>query len=129
MEAELFNQKRRLRTYLTRCIMLAGSLPAGVLLFYLKSATPNRRLKHREYVAVTHEELARATLLTPRQVRNALPTLYKKGWVVAEQHRRGYKTVNHYIVTKEFYEAFESDDVKYHTEESTQVAAWKATQG
>lgn len=95
------------RPHIGRCIIVAGNVTAGVVLYRLIFWKPTRVINGRHMFAKPRSELEFETGLTGKQVENALSLLRKKGLIVTGQHLFHGRNVMHAAVTAACQEALE----------------------
>ena len=90
-------------TTLAACIAVAGSVPAGVVLYRLMFWWPkaNRTIKGRKYFAKPYTELMNETWFTRRQLETYLSQLRQKKLIQTAQGLFYGKNVLHVLITNE----------------------------
>jgi hypothetical protein len=73
---------------IARCITLAGSLPAGVLLYRIAwwNAQPKVEFGREFWIVHSHARWGLDTGLTPKQLKDAFAKLKKLGLIKTEKH-------------------------------------------
>lgn len=99
-------RKRAERPHLARCVLMTGSLPAGILMYRLMVWKPTRQIGGRWWFAKSHDELQFETGLTLKQIRSALSLLREKDYIKTSQHIFQGRNLNHYLVTEAFVQEF-----------------------
>lgn len=87
------------RPYIGRCVLVAGSPAAGIVLYRLNFWKPTREINGRLWVAKSRAELMYETGLSEQQVKDALAKLRKDGLIQTSQHLFHGKNVMHVLIT------------------------------
>lgn len=101
------SKTKRQRPQIGRCIVVAGNVTAGIVLYRLSFWKPTREINGRLMFAKPRSELEFETGLTAKQVENALTLLRKKELIVTGQHQFHGRNVMHVAVTAACHEALE----------------------
>lgn len=75
---------------IAQCVLLAGSLPAGILayriLFWTKGGTAGFERDGHKWVSFSNEQWRADTGLTPKQLRSAFERLIADGHIVRKHY-------------------------------------------
>lgn len=101
------SKSKRQRPQIGRCIVVAGNVTAGIVLYRLSFWKPTREINGRLMFAKPRSELEFETGLSAKQVENALTLLRKKELIVTGQHLFHGRNVMHVAVTAACHAALE----------------------
>lgn len=101
-------KKAHERPHIGRCVVVAGNLAAGIVLYRLIFWKPTRVINGRPMFAKPRSELEFETGLTSKQVKSALAQLRSAGLIQTGQHQFHGRNVMHVAVTATCHQALEN---------------------